>query len=367
MHSSNDPVSQWHTHECESTERAQPSFENGLALSAFKQRTSFSFWRIPKCSLLAVSVLSLRHLLAHSYTILFKSFSFSQYIMASAYDILTPSRKQIRLIQLSPSTSPGDILSCTSHTISLLDNPQYVALSYCWGSPADKIKIEFNGIPDLPIPRNLDSALRQLRQEFGAYSLWADSICINQDPKTPEKNQQVAMMGEIYAQASSTIIWLGEAADNSDLAMETISSLYERDVWAVNDDTLSSAQFDAIADLNARLWWSRVWVVQELLLSPKPRIMCGTKSVPIEAFIHLDDLRRGYHRPTGRTIDNALQPSRYLFKQHAFSQILHHYFNDRRRIEAGVVNLEEWVVVVNDFQARDPRDKIYGLLGLGTK
>lgn len=95
--------------------------------------------------------------------------------------------------------------------------------------------------------------------------------------------------------------------------------------------------------------------------------MCGSKSAPIEAFVHLDDLRRGYHRPSGRDIDNAEQPSRQLLKQNAFSQVLSHYFNDKRRVKAGVVNVEEWMVIVESFHATDSRDKVYGLLGLGTE
>ncbi|KAK2057545.1 hypothetical protein LY76DRAFT_657086, partial [Colletotrichum caudatum] len=39
--------------------------------------------------------------------------------------------------------------------------------------------------------------------------LWADALCINQKD-VPGRNQQVRMMGDIYAAARSAVIWLGE-------------------------------------------------------------------------------------------------------------------------------------------------------------
>lgn len=286
--------------------------------------------------------------------------------MSSPYTALDSSRKEIRLLDLQPSADHSSALTCTSRTVSLFDKPPYAALSYCWGGGTDTTEITLNGVTGFAVPRNLCAALRQLRDGTDIKVLWADAICINQDPSTPEKNQQVAMMRDIYAQAISTIIWLGDEDDNSDLAMETISHLHEHDIWELDNQALSASHFEAIAAINARPWWSRVWVIQELLLSPNPTVMCGSKSAPIEAFIHLDDLRRGYHRPSDETIDNASQPSRHLFRQHAFSQVLHHYFDDKQRVQTGVVKLEEWVVVIDNFNATDPRDKIYGLLGLGT-
>lgn len=287
--------------------------------------------------------------------------------MESPYSPLDRSRKEIRTIGLQPSSDPGAPVICVPRTVSLLDRPTYTALSYRWGEPSDTANITFDARPSFSIPRNLDAALRQLRHPTEVTTLWADAICINQDENEPEKNQQVAMMGSTYGQASSTVIWLGPEADNSDLAMDTISHLYRQRIWEISDNTLTTDHFEAIATLCRREWWTRVWMIQELLLSPNPIVMCGTKSAPIEAFIHLDDLRRGYHRPSGKEIDNASQPSQYLFKQNPFSQILHHYYSDKRRIQLDYVSLDEWMVVIDDFSATDPRDKVYGLLGVGTK
>ena len=71
---------------------------------------------------------------------------------------------------------------------------------------------------------NLDLALRRMRRLDVAVLLWVDQICINQDD-LQEKNQQVAMMGTIYQRAWTTLAWLGEDADNSSDALDTIIAI----------------------------------------------------------------------------------------------------------------------------------------------
>ena len=48
---------------------------------------------------------------------------------------------------------------------------------------------------------------------------WTDGICINQ-ANEKEKEDQIALMAEIYAKASRVVVWLGEAKDDSDRALE---------------------------------------------------------------------------------------------------------------------------------------------------
>lgn len=155
--------------------------------------------------------------------------------MSSPYATeLKSSRKEIRVIDLQPSSSPSAPVSCITEEVSLLDKPVYIGLSYRWGE--DTTAITVNGNPGFPVSRNLLSALRQLRDGTQAKVLWVDAICINQDPRSPEKNEQVAMMGDIYTQAILTVIWLGEEAANSNLAMDTVSYLYDHDVWEIADE-----------------------------------------------------------------------------------------------------------------------------------
>jgi hypothetical protein len=49
-------------------------------------------------------------------------------------------------------------------------------------------------------------------------------ICINQKDDE-EKSWQVAQMLRIYEKAADTLVWLGPAADDSDLAMKSIGNV----------------------------------------------------------------------------------------------------------------------------------------------
>jgi hypothetical protein len=68
---------------------------------------------------------------------------------------------------------------------------------------------------DLHITINLHAALLCLRDRLIDRNVWIDAICINQKDAT-EKGIQVRYMAEMCSKASRVILWLGEAADNSD-------------------------------------------------------------------------------------------------------------------------------------------------------
>ncbi|KAJ2896626.1 hypothetical protein MKZ38_005384 [Zalerion maritima] len=56
--------------------------------------------------------------------------------------------------------------------------------------------------------------------------LWADSICIDQtDGGLPERNAQVAVMGDIYRRAEDVLVWLGEGNQRSDAFLGHIQRL----------------------------------------------------------------------------------------------------------------------------------------------
>lgn len=101
------------------------------------------------------------------------------------------------------------------------------------------------------------------------------------------------------------------------------------------------------------------------MLSPNPIVRCGNATLPFEAFVHLDDIQLGYIRPERRSLDNASGGSRFLIQRSPFGQILTNYAEDKPRVRSGVAPLAEYAHMVDQFNATDPRDKIYGLLGLG--
>jgi Heterokaryon incompatibility protein (HET) len=127
---------------------------------------------------------------------------------------------EFRLITLLPSDDQ-DLIRCTFEHVSLINPPEFSALSYCWGDPNIRKDILLNGIP-FPVTTNLQSALRHLVAK-GYSRLWVDAVCINQADKV-EGGQQLLWMGSIYRRAKEVAAWLGDEDMDSNVAMDMIAS-----------------------------------------------------------------------------------------------------------------------------------------------
>lgn len=114
--------------------------------------------------------------------------------------------QSIRVIQLLPSLKEDANIIIRLLEVSL-DTANYEALSYAWESQPFDQSITCEG-DELLISRTCKAALLRLRRRMRPRSLWVDQICIDQTSLT-EKNQQIALMGEIYNKTSRAIVWLG--------------------------------------------------------------------------------------------------------------------------------------------------------------
>jgi hypothetical protein len=139
-----------------------------------------------------------------------------------AYRPLERARREIRLLQILPRHSEAvnaddaDSIQCALEHASLDDKPEFQALSYTWGDASRVRKITLNGAV-VTVTENLELALRHLQSGSLVKRLWVDAICINQQDDH-ERSAQVQQMRTIYESASLVIVWLGPAADDSDLA-----------------------------------------------------------------------------------------------------------------------------------------------------
>ena len=136
-----------------------------------------------------------------------------------------------RLVEIQPGTST-DPVSCHLFSTRLRDLPTYEALSYTWGDQGNKELVTCKeGDQEsfsLAVTANCALALRRLRLEDSPRVVWIDSICINQS-KISERNHQVGLMGRIYSQASMVVIYLGEATEDSDEALDWIQKIHDPD------------------------------------------------------------------------------------------------------------------------------------------
>ncbi|RKU45392.1 hypothetical protein DL546_004382 [Coniochaeta pulveracea] len=117
--------------------------------------------------------------------------------------------RETRVVYLEKGTW-DDTISCRLEVVALGIKPEYEAVSYVWGTAYDDVVILLNG-HEFSVGETLASCLRHVRSTTEDKPLWADAICINQRD-LEERNEQVALMRDIYSQCRGVIIWLGEAS-----------------------------------------------------------------------------------------------------------------------------------------------------------
>lgn len=209
------------------------------------------------------------------------------------YEPLEQLKKQIRVLKilprgvgLIPDLENLDLVYCRVVTASLEDEDLvFNALSYVWGRKEDAECIVVND-QLVFIGKNLESALRHLRdyhmEAMRGLPLWVDAICINQNDHD-ERVGQVEMMGEIYRRAHRVFPWLGEGDPDTDWLIPMLrrdnKTQWTR-VFAKRDDLIFRSVATIIKDISRRAWWSRFWIIQELLLAQQdPILVVGQESI----------------------------------------------------------------------------------------
>ncbi|KAI0412807.1 heterokaryon incompatibility protein-domain-containing protein [Xylaria grammica] len=204
-------------------------------------------------------------------------------------------KDHLRVLSLEPARDRDANLIGSLRVTTLRDEYEelvepYTAISYVWGDPTPVDKILLNG-HDLGITENLGAALRDIRDATRVRRIWADAICIDQR-NIEERNQQVAMMGQIYFHANSTIIYLGPLEPHSEFVLRAVQEAVRQDGYTINvtDESPLKMPRDAPYDVETvvseaekgllfRPWFRRIWVLQELVISRNPWVQCGTNRV----------------------------------------------------------------------------------------
>jgi hypothetical protein len=153
----------------------------------------------------------------------------------------------------------------------------FAALSYVWGNPKRQKPIILNSNVVM-VTENLEAALRTFAKDKmfdKSYRLWADAVCINQ-LDTEEQAHQVQKMGDIYGSAWAVMSWLGEAdkSDNISLAFPLVRMMASlqgdqrnlEKLRAKRDGPSKSQYLQALNDLMAQKYWTRLWIFQEVIM-----------------------------------------------------------------------------------------------------
>jgi hypothetical protein len=297
------------------------------------------------------------------------------------YSALSAEHCEIRLLTLAPG-GREEAIQCHLSVATLTDQPSYTALSYVWGSPVASVDASPEILLDghhFPVTSNLHAALQHLRPSDGhdSIALWVDAVSINQSD-VEERNQQVAMMRNIYASATDVTIWLGEEDEVSVAAFDAFPIIADKTSWfwqgKDNNNSLRHQQIlkhcgDFFFSLQSEYpWFTRVWILQELALaSEDPMVVCGWKSTPWSMFIAawqaiaqepslgLVNLQKEWKAPSGESHFVALT------KLDVLSTLRQSTQDDTRE------SLKRLLIMSRTSAATDPRDRVYGLLGLLDK
>ena len=349
---------------------------------------------------------------------------------SSLYRSLDPQKREIRVLTILPcgdhiravpltqpepadedsSTNAAEI-HCVLQTVSLEDKPPYTALSYTWGTDVPSTAVLINSKPVF-VRRNLAAALHHLQQKDRSLNIWVDAICINQND-TKEKSRQVQMMAKIYERSMGVLVWLGPAADESDAAMEKLRDIGEKAIDAGMQDFRTTdmpnwldpdlderlqrlkTSLDGLAEregletfhpalipLSKRTYWSRIWVLQEFSLHKTVMIQCGSRRLDVTTFgtafcfcafaewtLSTRSKLKDYRDPKSKFLSVS-------GKVNSPSGAPNQLFGTRRRYHSETGERENLCSLlertcmsdyaVRSLNATDPRDKIYGLLGLAT-
>ena len=303
------------------------------------------------------------------------------------------TKNQIRLLSFTTGQHLDDsAISLKLETFDVGTRPPYVALSYTWGSETNHEPdyILLNG-QSLQVRRNLHDALRAIRnavQEvdvrvlktlglwqnvhhhdedgdelaavsmigpdagiWGVRFLWIDALCIDQS-NVAERNHQVAMMSIIYAQASTVLVSLG--ADCA-LDLDGLDLKIARTYGTFNDFT---AFFESP-------YWHRLWTVQEFELARSVVLLAETKLISAPDLLSVcfdgDDKRAFYQDSRKERLQGlSVGQDGNSTKQDILDRL-------HRRGTLKSKSLRDLILRFNRMECSDPRDTVYGLLGLVTQ
>lgn len=274
------------------------------------------------------------------------------------YDPLPTSVDCIRLLHLDFRWQLSDRITGSLTTVTFAERPKYDAVSYEWGtdSPSETIAIDGHMVT---IRKNLHKALTTILNSRNAETtgrvFWIDALCINQRD-FDERSRQVRLMPFIYTRAQKVLLWLGNLAA---LDENPASSRM------LNEDS-SGGLAGVVLPLCLDSYWNRMWIIQEIILAREVEIHFESMEVLYKCLgRHAIDIR---HLMGGHPLGVHGTPVKWV----DFSRLAHGFPHLRaaQLIEQKKQRFGDSHLLLNLLRnhraalCQDPRDKIYGLIGI---
>lgn len=300
---------------------------------------------------------------------------------------------ELRLVEVLPAREDATI-SVRIRVDARATTTPYTALSYTWGDPEDTVPIRVDG-KLFHITRNLDAALRRFRADLPVQAptdsasaqgvtapwpsnlLWVDALSIDQS-NDAEKSSYVARMYSIYTSATTVFAWLGPEESNSSLAFDKIHAALSRyhtmtgpkppetvPRWAAamladelmlcEDDEDDAKVWEAVQAFFDREWWSRIWIAQEASTSAQTWVVCGRERMGLGDVLTFAVLMGINEQDDEDAASRVYGISSFVYALHTLRS---------QRGGTSKSELLDMLISCRHHDAMDPRDKVYGILGM---
>ncbi|KAF2841182.1 HET-domain-containing protein [Patellaria atrata CBS 101060] len=314
--------------------------------------------------------------------------------MSYPYKPLDSSSEEIRVLLLSPSNKQDIPLHCSLEHRLLSDERSFTALSYVWGDMpdsdlADHVQVICDG-HRIAVTWNLWHALQWLRREDQVLHIWVDALCINQSD-IEEKEAQILLMRSLYGKAAETYVWIAHfpvfPTEKTHLAFVFLFAWWQNrnsfdalKILELQDSSEVKVEISqALIGLLNSPWFTRVWIVQEVILAQFALICCGDMKVPWEvlcqwvtnivdsyaiARVLRDPLQVILMKTNGAQLISLWNTTRKHHLRMRLSKTAFGAIFPRYRNSDWTLRLFRTLLFSRNQCATDARDHVYGVLGL---
>jgi hypothetical protein len=286
--------------------------------------------------------------------------------------------RHFRILLLEPGRHDDDLSAELQH-VSLDGGliPPYRTTSYAWGNPTRRSRMLIDS-KSMSISESASSLLRHIRQEHSMCMIWVDAICIDQS-NIEERSRQVSLMADIYSQGSANIVFLGESDRKTAAALQAVAAIkteiqeQSRDTSNIgrlmytgsageprhkaHEPSCSRYDIEDLHSLYRRPWFSRLWVIQEAVLSPVSICICGEHTVLL-----FDLLAAAAHVIRSHELIYRYREA-FKLADYLFFLIYRGYPDDVRRLMVRQ-DLSGLLYISRRFAVSVPQDSVFALLGL---
>ncbi|KAK4502127.1 hypothetical protein PRZ48_005550 [Zasmidium cellare] len=271
------------------------------------------------------------------------------------YDLqLFDAREKHRQHQVEWYRRYEGALECSMQTFDLEDPdcPHFEALSYEWKANSDMgnkrliILDESRFLGSMEIGYNLWGFLEHIQQPDDEFWVWADAVCINQS-SLQERGHQVKLMGQIYTRASKVLAWL--PVEDPDFCVAKWKKL-------MAGGTLSDWEMGAATRMFHSHYWTRKWIIQEILLARTVVLVLGQHELPMQ------DLESKFSE-LERTRTSQPSTSSLVSGSLPFAELAA-YRRSRREGKVYPEKLYELLPTYQTNMCSDPFDHVYALYNL---